>query len=328
MGETSAGKLAPVDVNGQGAASGAGQAGAQRLAIMLLASLPLLGGAGVFIVGGAAVALISPVLVAWLRFTGAAVVLVLLHVLGGARWSLRRRDLPAVVGMALMGTVAYNLTLLYGLRLAPATDAGLLTLAEAPIQMLLARALLGERLQPRAWRGLVLSSVGLVMVIGLAGGTASPARLAGDLLLLGSAACWPLYAVLGRRAAATVPPFTAVTASAVVGAVALAPWVAATGGFAQLGAVPGPAWLAVAYLALPGTVGNWSAYYWAVSRVGAAAAAPFANLVPVWTLAVAVPLLHEVPSPGQVAGALLTVGGVWLTRGRQASAPAAAEPSG
>jgi drug/metabolite transporter (DMT)-like permease len=283
-----------------------------RIVRLTLVTLPLVGGAGVFIVGQVTVAEVTPVLVAWLRFAGASLVLVTLYSLGVVQWSLRRQDAGLILLMAVAGTVGYNLALLNGLRLAPAADAGLLSLAEPPLQVLLARVFLRERLTTRSYQGLLLSAIGLMMVVGVAGGRFSTVRLSGDLLLLAATACWPVYTILSRRSAGTVPAVTAVFASTLVGAAGLLPVVVLRGELMHVLALPKNAWLGIAYLAIPGTVGNWTAYYWAVSQVGAAAAAPYANLVPVWTLAIAIPVLHEVPSLGQLIGAGLALAGVWL----------------
>jgi drug/metabolite transporter (DMT)-like permease len=140
-------------------------------------------------------------------------------------------------------------------------------------------------------------------------------------------AAWPLYTVLGRRAAMrNIPPLVAVTVVVYTGMLALLP--VAIGHAAELLHVPLRVWAAIAYLAIVGTVVNWAAYYWAVGQVGPKAAAPFANLVPVWTLAITGPFRHEWPTPWQIVGAAAVVGGIAWGRapikgeqGRKGSAP-------
>lgn len=302
-----------------------------RQAWVVLTALPLLGGTGVFLAGQLAVQTISPAMITWLRFAGAAPFLGLWAMANRHRFRLLPREWALLAGLGLIGTVLYNLTLLAGLRMAPVTDAGLLTPVEAPIQVVLSWLLLSERPSGNERWGLLLSTAGLLLLLDApGGGPFSLRRLGGDLLLLASMTAWPLYAVLGRRAALrNIPPLVAVTVVVYTGVLGLLP--VAFRHARELLHLPIRLWAAVAYLALIGTVLSWAAYYWAVGQVGPNAAAPFANLVPVWTVAVAGPFLHRWPTLWQLVGAAAVVGGIaWgrsPARGNPANGPSAREPS-
>jgi drug/metabolite transporter (DMT)-like permease len=282
---------------------------------IVLTILPLVGGAGVFLFAQVAAKSFSPLVVTWLRMA------IALPFLGawalGHRhlFALSRRTWVGLVGLGLVGAVFYNLSLVAGLQLAPVTDGGLLTPIEAPTQVALSWLILREKPTRRERYGLLLSSAGLFLIVGVAVvGHFSMARLAGDALLVASTVAWPLYTVLGRRTALEgVPPLVAITIVVMTGFVTLAPF-SIPSLLARGLAAPESAWLGVLYLGLMGSVLNWSLAYWAVSRVGAHRSAPFANLVPVWTLLVDSPLTGEWPSPWQVLGTAVVVGGIWWGR--------------
>lgn len=287
---------------------------------VVLTVLPLVGGAGVFLFAQVAAQSFSPLVVTWLRMA------IALPFLGtwalGHRhlFALSRRTWIGLVGLGLVGAVFYNLTLVAGLKLAPVTDGGLLTPIEAPIQVALSWLILSESPTRRERYGLLVSSAGLFLIIGVSVvGQFSGARLAGDALLMASMAAWPLYTVLGRITALDgVPPLVAITIVVMTGFVSLAPF--SIPNLLERGlAAPESAWVGVLYLGLMGSILNWSLLYWAVSRVGAHRSAPFANLVPVWTLLVDSPLSGEWPSPWQVLGTAVVVGGIlWgRTSGRR-----------
>jgi drug/metabolite transporter (DMT)-like permease len=278
---------------------------------VLLSVLPLIGGAGSFLAAQIAAKSFSPLVVTWLRMATALPVLGVWAFWHRRQFLLGARAWAGLVGLGLLGAVLYNLTLVEGVKLAPISDAGLLTPIEAPVQVVLSWLIVREIPSLRERYGLIVSSAGLFLIIGVAAvGHFSALRLAGDGLLMASMVAWPLYVVLGRRTALDgVPPLVAITIVVMTGFVALAPFALPTlihGGFRA----PSSVWAAVLYLGIIVSVVNWSLQYWAVGQVGAHASAPFANLVPVWTLAVDSPLTGEWPSPWQVVGTALVVAGI------------------
>jgi len=116
-----------------------------------------------------------------LRFLTASVVFAL-YALSGRLRLPARRDLPVIVGLALVGITVYHIALTFGEQTVEPGTASLIV-ASAPIfTSLLALAALRERLTGTGWLGMALGFLG-VAIIALAGGRA-PGFTRGALLLL------------------------------------------------------------------------------------------------------------------------------------------------
>ena len=72
------------------------------------------------------------------------------------------------------------------------------------------------------------------------------------------------------------------------------------------------AWLAVLYVSTFASVGAYFLWNAGVKKVGAGKAAPFINLLPVWTVILGVLLLHEQVSWISFVGGIVTIGGAIL----------------
>ena len=133
---------------------------------------------------------------------------------------------------------------------------------------------------------------------------------AGEFAALGTACCWAsgtnLFAAAGRRMGSMVLNRLRISVAATFLVIAL---------LAFKGAL-WPIWATgpqVALLALSGLIGFVFAdtyYFRALVILGPGRAALIASLAPLFTLAIAWPLLGEVPGPMVLLGVLLTVGGI------------------
>lgn len=76
-----------------------------------------------------------------------------------------------------------------------------------------------------------------------------------------------------------------------------------------------PAWLGLAYTVVVATAVGSGAWVWLMGRYPAGVVAPFSMLVPVVGIATAALMLGERPTPLELLGAVLVVGGVvWGSR--------------
>jgi drug/metabolite transporter (DMT)-like permease len=222
-------------------------------------------------------------------------------------------DRAAVIRLGLVGHAGYQLCFVVGLQRTATTHSALI-LALVPVFVaLLGRFRGGERLGKAGWAGVLASFGGIVLVVA-GGDRGTGATLAGDALILVGALAWAIYTVLGRPLLArySAPRLTAATmvpgsvVLLVVGAPAILrePW----------RAVSLEAWFAFAYAAVAGLVIAYVIWFAAVQALGGARTAVYSNLVPVVALAVGALFLGERMSALQLAGALLVVFGIWLTR--------------
>lgn len=294
--------------------------------LKLLATMALWG--GTFVAGRMLAGVVAPFPAAFLRFALAGTLLLLmLYRFEGRLPALDRRQLGAVVLLGLTGVFGYNAFFFTGLQSVPAGRAALI-IALNPVGIALFSALFGgEPLHLRRSLGVLISVSGAALVI--SNGHLSALLHAGvgrgELALLGCVLCWALYSVLGRRAMRTLAPLTAVSYSALAGALLLAPPAFAQGLLAHLPGYPAAAWGSLAFLAVGGTVVGFLWYYQGIREIGAVRAGVFINFVPVCGVVLGALLLHEPLTPTLLQGGALVIAGAWLTnRGGRPPALAAA----
>ena len=281
--------------------------------LKLLATMAFWG--GTFIAGRMLAGVVPPFSAAFLRFAVAGLLLMLLLYRYEGRFPrFNRRELGAVLLLGLTGVVGYNLAFFKGLETVSAGRAGLI-IALNPVGIALVSALFdGEPLRPVKSLGILLSVVGAMLVI-------SDGQLAllfskmteGELVLLGCVLCWSLYSVIGRRVMGTLTPLAAVTGSAVIGALMLAPLALAQGVVPAALGYGTKAWCGLLYLAALGTVVAFFWYYQSIREIGAVRAGVFINFVPLFALLFGFLLLGEPLTAGLVKGGVLVILGAWIT---------------
>jgi drug/metabolite transporter (DMT)-like permease len=277
--------------------------------------------AGAFVVGKLSVSTVPPEMVAFLRFFLAGLVLAgLMFVRERAGMRLARKDWLLVLGLGASGIAAYNLLFFRGLHYAPSSDGSMIIPTLNPLLTMFAAApLLGEKLTSRKLLGAAISLVGQVLLFGalLKAAAGDPVRLKGDLFFLASAVCWSAYSIFGRKAAMRFTPLAATAWATLTGVVIMLPFALFT--FPGSSGYTGAFWADAVYLALGATVLGFVLWSRGLERLGASRAAIFINLVPVFSVTLAVLFLGEQVHAVQVVGMCVVLCGVFLagTRPRQ-----------
>ena len=298
-----------------------GRSGSAALKLLLVAALF----GGTWPAGKVAVDHVPPLTVATARFVLASIMLVVLVRLREGRVPLpARRDVPLVLALGLTGIAAYQAFFLIGLVRTPASDGAILVPGLIPVfTTLLAWRVFGQRPTRRIALGFAIALVGLIVVVDPAGAV-SRSRLVGDLILVGASICWAAYTILGRSATARFDALLATTYASVAGTLMLLPFsVTGWGTMVHAGAA---AWAAILYLAPLGTVLAFVLYYDGVRRLGAAKAAAYTLLVPVFGVSSSIIVLGEPLRPGLVVGGMIVLAGLWLVQRPARQPPVAAAP--
>jgi O-acetylserine/cysteine efflux transporter len=243
---------------------------------------------------------LDPSWLAVVRFAVAAPLLAL-----AARRALRANaSLPLVA----WGAVGYGLVVLLqnqGIARTSVSHAALVLGAVPVLVALVAVARRRSTAAPPAWLGFAAALAGVALVAGSGG----DATLAGDLLVLASAALTALFIEAQSR---LLPgrDAVAVTAVQMAAATALVLPLAALGGAPP---VRPPAVLAVGALVVTGTLLPFALYAWGQARVTAELAGAFVNVEPVVGAAVGALLFHDAFGPVQTLGAAAILGGIALS---------------
>jgi len=272
---------------------------------------------------------LGPITLASLRALIAAPLLVLAsHVLEGPLPPLARRDLTAVIVLAVTGFVGNSALWYTGMRFTTPANAGILGAAAPVVVALVASTWLRERLSATNLLGISLTMAAVMLTIARGSFevllTLSANR--GDVILLVSQMLWVAYTLYSRANRSTFSPLQMLAGAHVVAAGLLLPlallerpWQ----GFA------GASWVAVVvvlYSALLGTPAH-IAFYQAVRTVGPGRAAVFTNLIPFLVLGLSWLMVGEPIRWYHWIGACGVIAGVALTTTR-AVPPHSAPPSG
>ncbi|MCX7898073.1 MAG: DMT family transporter [Rhodocyclaceae bacterium] len=274
---------------------------------------------GTWVAGRAAVAHVAPLAVGVWRYLFATLSLFMLLWWRRRFIRLDRRETGIVLAMAISGIFLYNLFFLYGMRDVTA-GRGALVVAITPIlTMWLAAWLLHEGLDAMKILGSALASLGCLTVIGH-GDPLAPLQGeigSGDLLILGCAAAWTVYTLLGRLGTETLEPLTMTAYASTAGFLMLLLLALWREPAALWPAYPFSAWVAIAFLGFLGTTLGFTWFSSAVQEIGAQRASVFINLVPLVAVFAGAWLLDEPLDVSMLVGGACAIGGVWLAQQTQ-----------
>ncbi|MDH4188596.1 MAG: DMT family transporter [Betaproteobacteria bacterium] len=124
--------------------------------------------------------------------------------ISGARLALPRGALSRIAGVAFFNSIAWSVSMAYGLRLVDSGRAAIVVYTFPVWSIPLGAWLLGEPITRRRLAGLVLGMSGMALLLGGELHAVGRAPL-GALLLLGTAASWAVGTVLMKRWAVDVP---------------------------------------------------------------------------------------------------------------------------
>ena len=296
-----------------------------KLSPRVLLVLSAAAGGGTWVGAPWALAELPPMAVAFGRFALAAVLLYAWCRGRGLAIDPRRADLPIILGVAATSVVGYNLLFLNGVQLAPASHGAVIVPGLIPvITLALTVTVLRERVRSRQVMGALVALAGLVLVIGPAFASGSD-ELVGDGLFVAGAVVWSTYTIIGRAATRRFNPSVITFLSAAVGASAFLALslVFEPDGIPGYGSASIRALAGVVYLGSIGTVVSFVLFYLGVQLLGAARAAAYSVLIPLFGVAATVTLLGETLEPIAILGAAVVIAGLWLMQAPTTTARAA-----
>jgi drug/metabolite transporter (DMT)-like permease len=258
---------------------------------------------------------LGPLTMAAARALIAAPLLVLVsRLLEGPLPPLARRDLTAVIVLAVTGFVGNSALWYAGLRGTSPANAGILGAAAPVVVALVAAAWLRERLPTTSLGGIALTMAAVLLTIARGSlETLLALRVnRGDLIILASQLLWVIYTLYSRANRSTFSPLQMLAGAHVVAAGLLLPLALVERPWQSLAGASWVGFTVVLYSALLGTPGH-IAFYQAVRTVGPGRAAVFMNLIPFLVLGLSWLMLgepirwyHLVGAGGVIAGVALS----------------------
>ena len=282
---------------------------------LLLTLVPLFWG-GNAVVGRGMTEFISPITLAWTRWT-VAFLLILPFALPSVRrdWQTIRSSWKMLLLLSLLGITIFNTLFYVALQTTQAINAALVQSAGPAVIVLLSWWWFGERTNQRQWLGLSLCflGVGLVLFQGSWEVLQKFELVPGDLWLLPAVLAYASYTTLLRiKPAISLMSFLAVTFA--LGGSMLIPlmllewyWVGLPQGSLQL------AW-AVGYVSIFPSILAFLFWNRGVELIGPNLGGLFINLVPVFASLLAIIFLGENFQWYHAGGMLLVLSGMLLFR--------------
>ncbi len=263
-----------------------------------------------------------PLVFSALRFVLAVVALVPLLRLREGRQQLPPGQFWWLAVLGFIGNTLYQICFVFGLSLTTAANAALLVATTPALVALLGAAFGVERITCRMGWGIALAVLGVGLIVAGRGVTLAWHTVAGDALVLVATFCWAIYTLGVRKFGSEISSLRITTLTMFAG----------TPGLLLVGApdllrldwtaIHAGGWMGLGYSAMFALVLAYLLWNTSVRVVGSARTAIYGCAVPIIAALVAWPVLGERPKPLQVAGAVLIVAGVLLTR-RPATEPVA-----
>ncbi|MFL5683043.1 MAG: DMT family transporter [Chloroflexota bacterium] len=270
--------------------------------------------AGNFIVVKGAIGVLPPVGFTFLRYSVAAITLLIL-----LRWRegairLPRGDTLKIFGLGIVGFGCYQILWPVALQSIPAGDSALLIAATPVMTALLAMAVGADTPNAVKLIGAFVSFAGVALVIGAGQGLSLGVSLTGDVLTLIAAACWSIYTVFGATILRRHSPLVTTTWAILAGTLFIAPLGIAQLATSDLSGFGVPVVFAIIY---SGTLAAGFAnvvVFHGVKLLGPTRVNALQFLVPVLAVGMAAIFLDEPIRAIQIVGGAIILAGVALLR--------------
>ena len=284
----------------------------------LLLALCSLFWAGNTIVGRAAVDLVPPATLTFVRWAIAFVVL-LPFVWGHVRrdWPAIRANLPAIFAFAITGSAGYNVIAYLALHYTQAINSLLLQSVAPLFVALWSFALFRDRLTVVQAVGIATSLTGALVIVsrGDIGVLAHFAFNVGDIMILVALVFYALYTAL-LRVRPRMHPLSFLAATIGASAALMVPPFAYELATGRVAVIEPQTLAAFAYVGVFPSVLGYYCLNRGIELIGANRAAPFIHLMPVFGSILAILFLGERPQLFHAAGYAMVLTGVVLAARR------------
>jgi drug/metabolite transporter (DMT)-like permease len=272
---------------------------------------------GTFTAGRIATRSIGPYSIAFLRFTIASILLLLLTWrIEGKLPKLKKTQVLPVLLLGIIGIFFYNVMFFKALKIIEAGRAALI-IATCPIFITICSSIfLKEKINLIKGLGITISVCGAIIVISkgnirsiFEGGLGH-----GEFYVFCCVLSWVTYSIIGKKVMKDLSPLASVSYSCAIGTIALlVPALFLEGLAMNIVNQSGLDWLCISYLGIFGTVIGFVWYYQGVKQVGPTKAGLFINFVPISAIICAFFILREPITLSLMIGAILVISGVYLT---------------
>lgn len=259
---------------------------------------------------------LHPLIVATIRFTAAALLM-----LPFGLWRLRKypastRQLVAAGGLGVLMLVGSQALAIWGTHFLPAGVASVFGSAAPLFLVLFASTLFREPLSKREITGVSVGFVGIALM-GWSAASSGQFSLVGVVMMVTASACWGAGSLLGRRLPLQKDPVVSLSAQLTAASLLLL-LVSATSGLlvhADVAHLPTGAWGSLAFLTIGSTLIGYAVFVALNAKVSSTLANTFNYVAPVIALVLSALYLREQITISKAVAAGIALVGVALMVG-------------
>lgn len=287
--------------------------------IYILMTCSALFWAGAFIAGKYTVPYITTFTLTFLRFFYATMILFFVMKKTPVDFRLEKEKLPVYLFTGLVGMFGYHVLFFTALKYTTAINSSIIAATNPMMTTVLAVIFLKSRLGGKQIFGILLSFIGVILTI--TGADFDVLRSfsfnTGDIWMLAAVLAWAAYSVFSKSKGKGIQPIVLTYYSFLICTVLLIPFVIYEKPWGYLFTIPASAHLAVLYMSVFPSVIGYLVQQMAIKEIGPSRASIFVNLVPVFSIILAVLILGEALEPVKLLTAALIIAGVYICQNDQ-----------
>ncbi|MHA1924842.1 MAG: DMT family transporter [Candidatus Thorarchaeota archaeon] len=263
---------------------------------------------------------LTPITFVALRYTLACPILIpIAHFARRRQESLNnsRKHWKLLVVAGLAGPFLSQVMQYIGLNMTTASDAVLLLNFTPVFAVILAAAMIDERITVAKLLGLITATFGAIMIVinpAPVDPIIGPTRLLGDVILIASTFLFAVNGIVGKIAVKSVDSVSVTLYSTLAAVPFLWMSVAIFEDFTVLFALSLQAWVIVMWVGVVNTAVAFMLYYESMKYIEASKVQIALNLIGVWGVLLSIPVLGEIISPLQILGGAVTIIGVIMVQ--------------
>ena len=269
-----------------------------------------------YVAAKVALAHFDPLTLVAFRFEVAGAIMLAVYFAQKQRVPMQRRHLWTFTYLAFFGVVLNQGLFTIGLNYTSPAHSAIIVAMDPILILALARAIGIESLTPGKVIGVGLAFVGIVILETEHGSPAHSPLLMGDLISLGGAIGFSIYAVFAKRITEEYDAVATNTFNCVAAAVAFLPVAIRSGATLDWRGVTWQGWVGMFYMAIFSSVAAYLIFYWALRHMDPSRVAVINYLQPILVILLAAAFLSEPMTRHLLAGTALVLLGVYLAERR------------
>jgi len=152
---------------------------------------------GMYVVSKVVLDIVPPLELVWLRYLVALAALILVGLVTGQSWQIKKRDIPLLVGIGIIGYFFSIWAQFFGTKYSSAQMGAVVTSATPAFMVIFAYAILKEKITTKKLIAVLLATIGVLFVVGI--GDVDKDFQLGGIALVFAALSWALMSVLIKK---------------------------------------------------------------------------------------------------------------------------------